>query len=132
MRRVALAAMLLVAACACADDAMTERSPDWAGPPLAVTSGVDGSVRLELQAPSSGHTFELTAVASADGTADVHVLHRTPGDAIVARVITPLFVAVPAERLGSSSRIRVWVTTWQGSADVGAPGPQLAFVLQRP
>lgn len=130
-RRGWTAAMLLVTACASGSDDMRER-PDWTGPPLAVTSGVDGSVRLELQAPSAGHAFELRAVVVAGETADVQVVHRTPGDAFVARVITPLAFVVPAERLGDCGRIRVWITTLEGAADRREPAPQLAFVLQRP
>ncbi|MBL8729948.1 MAG: hypothetical protein JNM25_16105 [Planctomycetes bacterium] len=132
MRRSSIAAMLLAAACACGDPVMREPQPDWSGPPLAVTSRADRGLQLELLAPTAGHSFELRAVVQADGTADVQTVHRTPGAAFTAQVITPLPLLVPPDRLADCRRIRVWVTTLHGADDVREPAAQLAFVLRRP
>lgn len=132
MRRFALAAMLCTAGCASGGEVMRVRSPDWSGPPLAVASRADGSLQLELQAPTAGHAFELRSVTTADGAADVQLLHRTPGDAIVAQVITPLPLSVPAARLAGCRHVRLWITTREGADDTAEPAPALAFVLLRP
>lgn len=131
MRRASIAAMLLAAACACGDPAMRARQPDWSGPPLAVTSRADRGVQLELLAPTAGHAFELRAVVAADGIADVHTVHRTPGEAFTAQVITPLPLVVPPDRLAGCRCIRIWISTRHGADDVHEPAAQLAFVLQR-
>lgn len=132
MRVALVAAMLAFAACAGGSQTMPERRPDWIGPPLAIALAANRSLLLELEAPSSGHAFELRAVTTTDDTADVQILHRTPGDAFTARVITPLPLEVPAERLGDCGCVRVWITTLEGPADTRQPPPRLAFVLQRP
>lgn len=132
MRRLVVAAMLCAAGCAAGDEAMHVRTPDWSGPPLSVASRADGSLQLELQAPTAGHAFELRSVTTAEGTADVQLLHRTPGDAIVAQVVTPLPLAVPADRLGACRQVRLWVTTREGTDDHTEPPAALAFVLLRP
>lgn len=137
MRRLLFSAMLLCAACACGSpttmpEAKPEAKPDWSGPPLQVTSLADRGLRLELLAPTSGHMFDLRAVVQAADGADVQLVHRTPGDAIVAQVITPLSIEVPAERLAEARRVRVWITTLRGKDDSSEPPPALAFVLTRP
>ena len=131
MRPWSLPVMLLAAACACGHPSMSDK-PDWSGPPLEVTSRADGGLQLELRAPTAGHAFELRAVVQAEGTADVQLVHRTPGDAYTAQVITPLAVVVPKERLAECKRVRVWVTTLHGADDVREPAAALAFVLLRP
>jgi hypothetical protein len=124
--------MLLAAACACGNPTMQERQPDWSGPPLQVTSRADRSVQLELLAPTAGHAFEVRAVVPADGTAEVQLVHRTPGAAFTAQVITPLPLVVPADRLADCRRVRIWITTLHGSDDASEPPARLAFVLLRP
>lgn len=132
MRRLPFAAMLFAAACASSPPTMPERQPDWSGPPLQITSGTDRSLSLELLAPTAGHAFELRSVVLAGGTADVQLVHRTPGDAIVAQVITPLPLTVAAEQLAGCTRVRGWVITRHGADDTREPAPRLAFELRRP
>lgn len=108
-----------------------ESSPDWSGPPLQVTSRVDGGIEVELQAPTAGHAFELVAVQSTPQAAVVRLRHRTPGDAFVAQVITPLRVAIVAARLGGKRRVELWIGTQHGPDGKAAPD-RLAFVLLRP
>jgi hypothetical protein len=132
MRRFAGAGMLLAAACACGNPTMQERQPDWSGPPLQVTSRADRGLDLELLAPTAGHAFELRSVVQAEGSADVQLVHRTPGGAYTAQVITPLSIVVPAERLADCRRVRLWVTTLHGAEDTREPPAALAFVLLRP
>lgn len=131
MRRATVAAAL--AAAACANSKLADARPDWNGPPLAVTNRADGGLQLELLAPTAGHTFELRdVVRDGAGTADVQLLHRTPGDAFVAQVVTPLPLGVPAERLAGCHRVRLWIDTRQGTDDERAAPARLAFVLLRP
>ncbi|MBL9079702.1 MAG: hypothetical protein JNL08_19530 [Planctomycetes bacterium] len=130
MRCLAIAAAAIAAACAGSPN-MELQQPDWSGPPLAVTSRADGGLALELSAPTAGHAFQLRAIEVFDDRAEVRLLHRTPGSAIVAQVVTPLPIAVPAESLAGRRCVRLWVATQHGS-DAPVSAPALAFVLLRP
>ena len=132
---------LVVFAAACRNDppvkheppppAQSEPLPEWSGPPLQVTSRADRGLDLELTAPTAGHAFELRSIdAVGGGVACVLLLHRTPGDAFVAQVLTPLRVRIDADRLGAARRIEIRIATAHGPAE--APkNEKLAFVIVR-
>ncbi|MBX3464569.1 MAG: hypothetical protein KF830_15475 [Planctomycetes bacterium] len=131
MARARLLLPSLLAACAAPPAAGGATMPDWSGPPLQVTSRTDGGLELVLLAPTAGHTFALHAVTIADGCADVDLRHATPGDVLVAQVVTPLPLVVPAAQLAGCRRIRLWVATQHGADDRREPARALAFVLDR-
>lgn len=108
-----------------------ESLPNWSGPSLEVKSLANRGLELELMAPTAGHSFEVRAVEVKGTVATVHMLHRTPGDAIVAQVLTPLRVTIPAERFGGARRIEVWIGTLHGPSGTKAPQEALAVALVR-
>lgn len=130
MRALGCVAGLFVVACACEPTVHHEPLPDWSGPPLQVIARADRGIDVELQAPTGGHRFELVRVDRAGDAADVHFLHRTPGDAFVTQVITPLRVGVPAGELGGVRRVRILIATAEGAGGA-VGGERLAFVLLR-
>ncbi len=105
--------------------------PNWSGPPLEVKSLANRGLELELMAPTAGHTFEVCAVDTRGAVAEVHLLHRTPGDAFVAQVLTPLRVTIPAERFGGARRVQVWIGTLHGPAGTKPLQEALALELVR-
>lgn len=130
--RTALASVSWLFAVACASEPAVNHHPlpDWSGPPLQVIARADRGVDVELQAPTGGHRFELQRIDRAGDTVDLRLLHRTPGDAFVTQVITPLRVEVPAAELAGARWVRIRIATAAGAA--GAPGSdRLAFVFAR-
>jgi hypothetical protein len=125
------ALFFLAAACAGGAPSMPELIPNWSGPAVHCRHATDRSLTLELVAPTGGHTFELVRVDAKGTRADVHLVHRGPGDRMVTQVITTLPVTVPADRLGGARSVFVWIA---GQAqDRGALGPeQLAIATARP
>ena len=131
MKLTPCAVGLLAAACVGGGAAPREPGPEWAGPPVQVKSRADRGLEVELIAPTLGHAFELRAVESGADVADVRLVHRTPGDAVVAQVVTPLRVTVPAEILARAARVRVWIATPRPGAS-GSAADRLVFVVERP
>jgi len=126
-----LFAVVLAAACANEPPVKHEPLPDWSGPPLQITSRGDRGLELEMTAPTAGHSLEVRTVEQGPNGAAVHLLHRTPGDAFVAQVLTKLPVRIDAERLARARRVSVWIATAAGPS--GAPADErLAFVVARP
>lgn len=131
MRRRGCPLLVLVLASCCGTTSVIEPLPDWSGPPLRVHSLADGSLELELMAPTAGHAFELGHVQVVADRAAVHLVHRTPGEAIVAQVLTPLRVEVPAERLAPARQVSVWIETRAGHGPGARSAARLAFVFVR-
>ena len=62
-RRATLAATGLLAACAAGAPEETMTMPDWNGPAVHCRHLHDGSMRVELVAPTAGYRFTLRDVA---------------------------------------------------------------------
>jgi len=132
---LALAVMMLPLACAGGgadghrDDDMIEC--DYQGPPVTAELLANGDLRVEMTAPTAGHTLALVDVARVDGRAVVHLRHDAPTD-LVAQVITTLPLVLPADSLadafggafGDAREVHVRVAH-------GDDAPQLAAVVAR-
>ncbi len=117
--------LFAVAACACGGRAvdtnpnhptMPDERPFWSGPAVRGENLSGGALAVHLIAPTGGCALELVDVLRAGTAADVRLVYRTPGDALVPQVLTPLRVDVPGERLGSAKQVRLWVAIADGAA----------------
>lgn len=99
--------------------------PDWRGPVVQCRHLGDGGLAVELVAPTAGHSFQLLRVESREGGVDVVCAHALPTADIVAQVVTPHVLEVPAVQLGSARAVAVHVTGADGAM-------RLALVTARP
>lgn len=130
MKRVVPGSMVVVAA-ACAGGAPASPGlplPDWRGPAVNCRHLGDGGFEVELVAPTAGHRLELVAVNAVAGDGVDVVLQHSPATAdFVAQVVTPLRVAIPADRLGDAAWITVHILPFGADSAV-----QLALAAARP
>jgi hypothetical protein len=131
MRAALFLSCFLVGACASGAPAPVPLLPNWSGPAVHARHLGDRGLEVELVAPSAGHSFELCSVEISTNRVDLHFVHRTPGEAFVAQVVTPLRVTVDAARLGEARAVFVWIATVAGT-ESPPPADQLALVLARP
>jgi len=126
MRAILIALLLLLSACASGTQPGTVPLPDWSGPAVHCRHLGDRSLIVELLAPTASHRLTMVDVTVDDSRADIRLLHQPPGsDVLVAQVITPLTVEVPAARLGAARAVCVWIAT-------GNEAPRLALATARP
>jgi hypothetical protein len=64
-------------------------------------------------------------VKAAGERADVHCVYKPPTADLVAQVVTPHRLEVPAARLGDARAVWIWVATGDGA-------PRLAIATARP
>ena len=120
---------LLAGACAGPADAAGPLVPDWSGPAVQARHH-DRGLDVVLLAPTGGHSFDLQRVESSGDRVDLHFVHRLPGLAFQAQVVTPLLVNVDATRLGAARSVFVWIATAEYEAMPSRE--QLAMALARP
>ncbi|HEB51888.1 MAG TPA: hypothetical protein ENI87_01405 [bacterium] len=107
--RKAIVLPALLGACACAPTGLPE--PDWAGPPVNICHRGHGGLWIELVAPTAGHEFTLGEVRRDGARVDVCMRHRRPSGELVAQVVTPIAVDVPAAQLGDARTVSVWIAS---------------------
>lgn len=129
MKRLVAGSVMVAAACAGSPATPGGLPlPDWRGPAVHCRHLGDGGLEVELVAPTAGHAFELGEVARSPGRADVHLRHRPPTADLVAQVIMPLRLVVPAERLLGARCVAIWIA----SPAVDAGAERLAIAVARP
>jgi hypothetical protein len=79
-------------------------NPQWDGPAVRAEFAADGSLRITMTAPTASHELSLQGVVSRNGKVMVQCLHTTPGDAVVAQVLTELVVIVPKDQLPTAAK----------------------------
>ena len=79
-------------------------NPKWEGPAVRAELVADGSLRITMTAPTASHELALQGVTVKDGKVTVRCLHTSPGDAVVAQVLTELVVVVPKEQLPAAAK----------------------------
>lgn len=128
----------LLLLCACRAEPVVEpgakMTEAWRGPAVTTRWRADRALLIELVAPAAGHHLGLGDVAVHGDLADVHLTYTTPAaDELVAQVVTPLQVVVPAVDLPAGVQlVHVHVATWQrGVHYIVAPAPELAAVARR-
>jgi hypothetical protein len=99
--------------------------PDWRGPAVHCRHLGDGGLAVELTAPTAGHSFRLLRVEPRGGGVDVVCAHALPTADVVAQVITPHVLEVPAAQLGEARAVAVHVTDADGAT-------RLVLVTARP
>lgn len=100
-------------------------TPDWRGAPVHLRHLGDGGIEVEFVAPTAGHALALREVARAGAQATATFVHRAPDPAVlVAQVVTPLRVAVPAGSLGDAAVVAVRIVDGERDA--------LAILAARP
>lgn len=109
MRCVLLLPMLLSFACASGGEDLTMNTPNWNGPAVSASHKDDGSLHIEMMAPTAGHSFSLLDVERSGSRADVRMQHRKPTGDFVAQVLTPLPVELAASELDGMKSVFVWV-----------------------
>lgn len=130
MRTPLFCLSLLLGACGCEPEPAPE--PNWSGPPLSTRWIDDGALEVMLTAPTASHELTLRDVTVDRDTADVQLDYVTPGEAYVAQVVTKVTAVVPAARLGSATRVQVWITTTARGSDTAPGQATLAVVASRP
>lgn len=119
-----LVALLGLAACA-GPAAEPPVALDWRGAPVHLRHLGDGGVEVEFVAPTAGHAVALRDVVRVGAQATTTFVHTAPDPAaFVAQVVTPLRVAVPADRLGDAAVVAVRIV--EGERDA------LAILAARP
>lgn len=128
MKRAMVGAVMVAAACAGSPGAPVGLPlPAWRGPAVHCRHLGDGGLEVELVAPTAGHSFELADVVAAGERADVTFRYGLPTAAVVAQVVTPLRLVVPADRLAASRVVTIWIRSG-GEAAVA----QMAIATARP
>ena len=130
IRAALFLAGLFAGACAGPTHDAVPLVPDWSGPAVQARHLGDRGLEVVLVAPTGGHSFELRLVESSAERADLHFVHRKPGPAFQAQVVTPLPVTVDATRLGAARAVFVWIATVEYEAMPSRE--QLAMALARP
>lgn len=122
----ARAVVLAVALAACAGPAEHAcPTPDWRGAAVHLRHLGDGAVEVEFVAPTAGHAWTVRDVVRAGAQATVTCVHAGPAaDVLVAQVVTPLRVTVPAAQLADAAVVAVRIV--DGADD------RLALVAARP
>lgn len=124
--RRSLVALPLAGLGACAGSAArTEPLPDWRGPVVHCRHLGDRGLSVELTAPTAGHSFQLVDVSTNGERADARFTWRGPQADLVAQVVTPHRIDIPAERLGNARAVWIWVAN-------GSAVEQLAIATARP
>ena len=130
MRAARFLSCLLAGACAGPAPAPAPLVPDWSGPAVQARHLGDRGLEVVLVAPTAGHSFDLRSVESSADRADLHFVHRMPGNMFQAQVVTPLPVTVDAARLGAARAVFVWIAAVEYEA---LPSREkLAMALARP
>lgn len=99
--------------------------PDWRGPIVHCRHLGDGGLAVELTAPTAGHGFRLLRVEPRAGGVDVVFAHTLPTADVVAQVVTPHRLEVPAAQLGEARAVAIHVTGADGAT-------RLALLTARP
>lgn len=129
MQRIAFVLPFLVAACAggAEDSPMT---PAYDGPALRANRAADGGVEFVMVVPTASHELRVQSVSVRDRVAEVRLEHVTPGDAMVAQVVSEVHAVVDGARLGDAAELCVWVA--RRPRDGRGAGAPAAMALRAP